>query len=264
MKNTGKKLGITIFAGLAVTLAASLASQAQTLKVAVGAEPYPPMYSPDASGKWQGFEVDLAGLLCKTAELECEITPIAWDGIIPALTSGKVDMIMGSMSITAERKKKIDFSDKYYMIPPMIIGAKDMKFEPTPEGLADKAIGVQVSTTHQSYVNKHFVPKGATLKEYQTQDEANNDLVSGRLDAVMADSGALADFLATDAGKACCEAKGVPAADTDILGQGVGVGIKKGNHALRKKMNVAIKTVRANGEYDTLAKKYFTYEVFGN
>jgi polar amino acid transport system substrate-binding protein len=264
MKNLKKTISAAIFTGLAMTMTAVMPAQAEVLKVAVGAEPYPPMYYPDASGQWHGFEVDLAGLLCKTAGLECVTTPIAWDGIIPALTSGKIDMIMGSMSITAERQKKIDFSDKYYSIPPMIIGTKDIKFEPTAEGMADKTVGVQVSTIHQSYIEKHFVPNGTTLKEYQTQDEANNDLAAGRLDAVMADAGAMADFLKTDAGQACCDAKGNPAPDIEILGPGVGIGLRKGDDALREKMNAAIKTVRENGEYETLAKKYFPYDVFGD
>lgn len=260
MKKLSKKLGVAIFSGLAMTMAV----QAEPLKVAVGAEPYPPMYYPDASGTWHGFEVDLAGLLCKTAEIECVTTPIAWDGIIPALTSGKIDMIMGSMSITPDRKKKIDFSDKYYSIPPMIIGAKELEFEPTPEGMADKIVGVQVSTIHQSYIEKHFVPNGTTLKEYQTQDEANNDLVAGRLDAVMADAGAMLEFIDSETGKACCETKGNPAPDVEILGPGVGIGLRKGDDELREKMNAAIKTVRENGEYEALAKKYFPYDVFGD
>ncbi|HWT61369.1 MAG TPA: transporter substrate-binding domain-containing protein [Ochrobactrum sp.] len=250
----------------AVFLAATAmapAAQAKTMKVAFGAEPYPPMYFPDASGKWQGFEIELADVVCKAAGLQCETVPIAWDGIIPALTSGKVDMIMGSMSITEERKKRVDFSDVYYKIPPMIIGAKDAKFDVTPEGMADKAIGVQVSTIHQAYVDKYYVPKGATLKEYQTQDEANNDLAAGRLDAVMADSSALSDFLNTEVGKSCCESKGTPANDVGILGQGVGVAIRKGEDDLREKLNAAIKTIRKNGEYDRVAKKYFTVDVFG-
>ncbi len=263
MKRFSKTITAAVFAGT-VALTTAMPALAQPLKVAVGAEPYPPMYYPDASGQWHGFEVDMAMLLCKTAHLECETAPIAWDGIIPALTSGKIDMIMGSMSITPERMKKIDFSDKYYSIPPMIVGAKDLQFEPNAKGMADKTVGVQVSTIHQSYIQKHFVPNGTTLKEYQTQDEANNDLAAGRLDAVMADAGSLEDFLKTDAGKACCDAKGNPAPDIEILGPGVGVGLRKGDDALREKMNEAIKTIRANGEYDALAKKYFPYDVFGN
>lgn len=88
--------------------------------------------------------------MCAEAKLDCVVTPVAWDGIIPALTSKKIDMIIGSMSITAERLKTIDFSDKYYNTPTGIIGAKGDDIKPTPEGLAGKTIGVQVSTVHQA------------------------------------------------------------------------------------------------------------------
>jgi polar amino acid transport system substrate-binding protein len=80
----------------------------------------------------------------------------------------------------------------------------------------------------------------------------------------MADAGAMADFLKTDIGQSCCDAKGNPAPDIEILGPGVGIGLRKGDDALREKMNTAIKTIRENGEYEALAKKYFTYDVFGD
>ena len=133
--------------------------------------------------------------------------PIPWDGLIPALTTKKIDAIMNSMSITDERKKTIDFSDKYYNTPTAVIGPKDQTFDATPEGLKGKIIGVQVSTTHAAYVKKHFT-EAAEIKEYQTQDEANQDLVAGRIDATQADSIALDAFLQSDQGKACCDLKG--------------------------------------------------------
>ena len=112
------------------------------------------------------------GLRRRPSSTAC-FTPVAWDGIIPALTTKKIDMIMGSMSITDERKKTIDFSDKYYNTPTAIIGAKDEKFDATPEGLKGKVIGVQVSTVHEAYAKKHFADSAAEIKDYQTQDEAN-------------------------------------------------------------------------------------------
>ena len=69
------------------------------------------------AGNWVGWEVDFMNAICKQAALECVITPTAWDGIIPALTAGQIDVIMSSMSITEERAKTIDFSDKYYNTP---------------------------------------------------------------------------------------------------------------------------------------------------
>ncbi|MCQ4631338.1 transporter substrate-binding domain-containing protein [Shinella sp. CPCC 100929] len=252
----------TIALAAAIGLAAISGAAAQQVRVGFAAEPYPPFTSPDASGNWQGWEVDFMKAICAEAKLDCVITPVAWDGIIPALTTNKIDMIIGSMSITAERLQTIDFSDKYYNSPPGIIGAKDVKFEATPEGLAGKTLGVQVATIHQVYANKYFGEAGATVKEYQTQDEANNDLAAGRIDAVQADSIALTDFLKTEQG-ACCDMKGTVKDDPEILGLGVGVGLRKGETELKDKINAAIKAIRANGTYDTFSKKYFDFDVYG-
>ena len=236
----------TIALAAALGLAAVSGAAAQQVRVGFAAEPYPPFTSPDASGNWEGWEVDFTKAICAEAKLDCVITPVAWDGIIPALTSSKIDMIIGSMTITAERLQTIDFSDKYFYSPPGVIGPKDVKFEPTPEALAGKTLGVQVATIHQVYANKYFAPAGVTVKEYQTQDEANNDLASGRIDAVQADSIALTDFLKTEQG-ACCDMKGTVKDDPEILGLGVGVGLRKGETELKDKINAAIKAIRANG-----------------
>lgn len=255
-----KKLAV-VAATLVAMIFAAGASQAATVKVGVAAEPYPPFTVPDASGKWSGWEIEIMEAICKEAKLDCVVTPTSWDGIIPALTSKKIDMIVASMSITAERMKSIDFSDKYYNTPTVIVGTKRMKFDATPEGLKGKVLAVQVSTIHQAYAKKYF--KGAEIKQYQTQDEANQDLVSGRVDATQADSLALEAFLKTDQGKACCEVKGTVADDPTILGSGVGVGIRKGESELKSKINAAIAAIRANGTYARISKKYFKFDIYG-
>jgi polar amino acid transport system substrate-binding protein len=247
---------------LAIGLTGAAQAQAETVKVGFAAEPYPPFTSLDASGKWIGWEVEFQEAVCKEAKLDCVITPVAWDGIIPALTSHKIDMIIGSMSITAEREKTISFSDKYYNTPTGIIGNKDDKFGATPEDLAGKVIGVQVSTVHADYAKKHFGDKAAEVKEYQTQDEANQDLAAGRIDAIQADAIALDAFLKSDAGK-CCDYKGDVADDPAVLGAGVGIGLRKEDTALKDKLNAAIKAIRANGTYDTFSKKYFDFDIYG-
>ncbi|RDL48960.1 Lysine/arginine/ornithine-binding periplasmic protein [Ensifer sp. M14] len=259
MKKTLKVLAVAA----AITVSGGIAASAEALKVGVAAEPYPPFTAPDASGKWEGWEVELMNAVCAEAKLECVLTPVAWDGIIPALTSKKIDMIMSSMSITDERLKTIDFSDKYYNTPTGVIGTKGVDFKPTPEGLAGKTIGVQVSTVHQAYAAKHFAAAGIEVKEYQTQDEANNDLAAGRVDAVQADAIALKAFLATDQGKECCDYKGDVAEDVAVIGPGVGVGLRKGETELKDKLNAAIKAIRDNGTYDTFSKKYFDFDIYG-
>ena len=236
---------------------------AQDVKIGIAAEAYPPFSSPDASGNWVGWEIDIIHAVCAAAEMQCVITPVAWDGIIPALTSGQIDAIMNSMSITEERLQTIDFSDKYYNTPTVIVGAKGVEMAPTPEGLAGKIIGVQASTVHAAYAEKHFAATAAEIKIYQTQDEANSDLAAGRIDATQADSIALDAFLATDAGKACCELKGAVADDPEVLGLGVGAGVRKGDDALREKINAAIKKIREDGTYDKITANYFASSIYG-
>jgi polar amino acid transport system substrate-binding protein len=125
-------------------------------------------------------------------------------------------------------------------------------------------IGVQVSTIHADYAKKHFGDKAAEIKEYQTQDEANQDLVAGRIDATQADSIALDAFLKSDQGKACCDLKGYVEPDLEVLGPGVGAGIRQGDDQLKGKINAAIKAIRDNGKYAEITKKYFDFDIYGD
>ena len=258
MKSIVKTLAVALMIGAA---GAGIAA-AEQVKVGFAAEPYPPFTSPDASGNWVGWEVDFKDTICKAAKLDCVVVPVAWDGIMAALTSKKIDMIIGSLSITPERKQTIDFSDKYFNSPPSIAGSKDMQFEATPEGLAGKIIGVQVSSIHQIYAQKHFEPLGAEIKTYQTQDEATQDLAAGRVDAVQADTITLKAFTESEAGS-CCDLKGQVAPDDEVLGPGAGVGLRKGDTELKDKINAAIKQIRADGTYEAFSKKYFDFDVYG-
>jgi polar amino acid transport system substrate-binding protein len=86
------------------------------------------------AGNWVGWEVEMIGAICAAGEWTCEIVPVAWDGIIPALTSGQIDAIMASMSITEERMQTIDFSDKYYNTPTVVVGTKGWRWMPRPKG----------------------------------------------------------------------------------------------------------------------------------
>ncbi|NJM82577.1 MAG: transporter substrate-binding domain-containing protein [Tabrizicola sp.] len=246
---------------IALALLAAPAA-AQEVKIGVAAEPYPPFASPDASGNWVGWEVDFINAVCAAGEMQCVITPVAWEGIIPSLTGGQIDAIMASMSITEERMKTIDFSDKYYNTPAVIITAKGSGLTPDAAGMAGKIIGVQVSTIHEAYAQKHF-PEAAEIKTYQTTDEGFQDLAAGRIDASQADSIAIDAFLASDVGKACCEAIGAVADDPSILGLGVGVGLRKGEDELKAKFNAAIAKVIADGTYDEISKPYFASSIYG-
>ena len=249
-----------LIAGVATSLLAAGMASAEQVKIGIAAEPYPPFASVDAAGVWGGWEVDIAKAVCAAAELDCVITPVAWDGIIPSLTGLQIDAIMASMSITEERMKTIDFSDAYYNTPAVIVADKTADIAPTPESLAGKIIGIQASTIHQAYANAHF-STAAEIRVYQTQDEANQDLVAGRIDAIQADSIAMGDFVASEVG-ACCEIKGPVVDDPAILGAGVGAGVRKGDDALREKLNAGIAAILANGTHAEITSRYFTTSIF--
>ena len=258
-------------AGMALLLATGLGPDARAadkvLKFAAAAEPYPPFTSQDAKGKWVGFEVDLMNAVCAAEKLKCEMVGTAWDGIIPSLNAKKIDVIWSSMSITPERKKVIDFTDKYYNTPAELIGPKSANMKVTLDdssALKGKTIGVQTSTTHAAFVQKHF-GNLVTVKTYDTQDNANADLAAGRVDAVMADSIALNDFLASTQGKDFEVKLLVPANyDRETFGDGVGGGVRKTDTKLKAELNDGIKKIRADGEYDKIAKKYFNFDVYGS
>ncbi|GHE94163.1 amino acid ABC transporter [Aliiroseovarius zhejiangensis] len=254
------KLKTLLAAGLTASALTAGAASADEVKIGIAAEPYPPFASLDASGNWVGWEVEVIDAICAAAELDCVITPVAWDGIIPSLTGQQIDAIMASMSITEERMKTIDFSDPYYNTPAVIVADKSMDIEPTPESLAGKIVGIQASTIHQTYANTYF-GDAAEIRVYQTQDEANQDLVAGRIDATQADSIAMADFVNSDAGQ-CCEIKGAVANDEAILGKGVGAGVRKGDDALRESLNKGIAAILADGTHAEITSRYFTTSIY--
>lgn len=246
---------------LAAALLLAAGSASAQVRIGIAAEPYPPFTSPDAGGNWVGWEVEIIDAVCTAAELDCVLTPTAWDGIIPALVSGRIDAIMASMSITEDRMQTIDFSDPYYNTPTVIVGQRSMTMDATPEGLAGMVLGVQVSTIHQTYAQAYF-EAASELRTYQTQDEANQDLAAGRIDATQADSLAMEDFLGTDAGQ-CCEVKGTVAMDEAILGLGVGAGVRKGDDELRTALNRGIAAILADGTYDAITARYFETSIYG-
>ena len=231
-------------------------------KVRIGVEgAYPPFSSVTPDGKLIGFDIDIAWALCKAMKAECKLVKQDWDGIIPALLAKKYDAILASMSITEERMKKVDFSDKYYSTPAKFIAKKGANWKDTEAGLTGKTVGVQRATIHQDYMVKKL--PGVKLKLYGTQDEVYLDLASGRIDAAMADSVAMDDgFLKTDKGKGFAFF-GRDHYDKAIHGDGAGIATRKKDDDLRLQFNAAIKSIRDSGEYNRIAKKYFDFDVYG-
>ncbi|HKY94051.1 MAG TPA: ABC transporter substrate-binding protein [Kiloniellales bacterium] len=232
--------------------------------VRIGTEgAYPPFNSIDPSGKLIGFDIEIADALCAAAKFKCEFVIQDWDGIIPALQAGKFDAIIASMSITDKRKEVVDFTGKYYAAPAKFIAAEGVEFDFTQgSGLAGKKIGVQGSTIHEDYARAKW-PQ-AEVVTYATQDEANADLASGRLDLVMANGVALLEgFLKTDAGQGFVFVGG-DYQDPAFHGEGAGIAIRKGETELVNAFNAAIQQIRADGTYKAINDKYFDFDIYGD
>ena len=246
-------------AALALTLAAGASQAADKLVIGTDST-YPPFEYLDASGQFLGFDMDIGRALCAEMKVECTFVSQEWDGIIPALQAKKFDMILSSMSITPERKKLVDFTDKIYNTPPAIAVPKDSPAK-TPEDLKGKTIGAQTSTTHANYAEKHLA--GTELKLYPTADEYKLDIAAGRIDAVIDDIVVLSEWTKSKDGD-CCKILTALPVDKEINGEGAGIAVRKGDDALREKLNKAIAAIRADGTYKKIQDKYFDFDVYGN
>jgi octopine/nopaline transport system substrate-binding protein len=268
-------LGAALAAGLAFAHGA-LAKDWKT--VVIGMEgAYDPWNLTDSSGKIVGFEPDLAMDLCKRAGLQCTIIAQDWDGMIPGIKAGKFDVIMDGMAITDERQKEIDFTKPYAASPGSFLAPKDSPFakaagagtlinldKDTAAGdaaikslqaaLKGKTLGVQVSTTHANFAGQHFKDI-AEIKEYKTPDDRDQDLKSGRLDAVLED---LPTNMAT-AAKPDGAALAVvgPEFIGGVFGVGEAMGIRKSDADLTAKFDAALAAAIADGTVKKLSEQWF-------
>jgi len=258
--------GKTTFLGVCTALLLGLATGAQAdghghMKVRIGTEgAYPPFNYFDSAGQLSGFDVDIGKALCAEMKAECEFVTQDWDGMIPALQAGKYDVILASMYITDERLKQVDFTDPYYKAAATLVAPAGVSYgDLSPEALAGKVIGVQSSTTQADYVTATY-PK-SEIRQYRTQDEANLDMVNGRIDLMAGDMLPMMDWVGSEDG-ACCQLVGEAITDPQFVGYGAGMAIRKGEDKLREALNNALAAILANGVYQEINDRYFAINVY--
>ena len=257
-----KSIGMLTAVALAAVLAAAPASakEYKTLRFGTDAT-YAPFESINPKGEIVGFEVEYGMALCAKMKITCTFQNQDWDGIIPSLLAGKFDVIFSSMNITAERSKKVLFSDMYIATPPVFAGQATNKSDDiSPAALKGKSIGTQSSTIHANYLEKFY--KESDIKLYPTQDEPNQDLASGRLDYVVGDGIVTQDFI-DKTGKGCCRVISTIKRIPEIHGPGVGAAFRPDDVELKDMFNKAIAEADADGTFDKLQKKYFTVNIRG-
>ena len=245
----------------AAPVAAAPAAPAE-LKVAIDAT-YEPFTYKTPDGKPTGFDVDIAEAICAEIKRQCVYVEQVWDGMIPGLLAQKYDVIISSMSITEERLQQVDFSDKYYNTPSRIVVKADTAFTDAAS-LKGKKLGVLKGSTQEKYAMGELSPAGVSVVPYEAQDQVYLDVKSGRLDGTVADSVEVTGgFLSKPEGQGYGFV-GPVLNDPKYFGNGAGVAMRKGQDELKGQINEAIKAIRANGTYETISKKYFEFDVYGN
>ena len=260
-----------------------VASIANSQTIRIGTEgAYPPWNNLNSAGELEGAEIDFGNEACKRMGVTCEWVTQDWDGIIPALLQGKYDIIIAGMSITEERKEKVNFTTGY-----MTDGARFAVLKNS--GLANlniagmakvnlnnaggkeqaaigqliaamdgKTVCVQSSTIHQNFLEKHM--SGAVdVKLYQAVDDHNLDLAAGRCEAVLADVGSIIDFMESDGGVDVAFTG--PTFSGGVFGDGVGGAVRKEDTDILEMWNAAIAEMSKDGTTAEITKQWFGRDI---
>jgi len=265
--------------GLVVAMGGASA-QEKTVKIATEGA-YAPWNFTGASGKLEGFEIDLANDLCARMKVKCEIVSQDWDGIIPALNAKKYDAIMAAMSILPKRQEVMGFSRPYALTLNTfaVNGSSDLKDLPgtgkridlTADAnagkdivaemasiLKGKVLGVQGSTNASEFAEKNLKDV-VEIREYKTTEQHDLDLVAGRVDLILAN----AAVLAATASKP--ETKDVkiagPLFTGGPFGPGIAVGLRKDDTDLKKMFDEAITSAVADGTIKALSTKWLKIDL---
>jgi cystine transport system substrate-binding protein len=256
----GKQLlgtGAALVLGLGLLGQAVAGEQLQKIKdsgsISVGLEgTYPPFSFVDTDGKLTGFEVELSEALAKELGVKARLQPTKWDGILAALESKRLDIVVNQVTISDERKKKYDFSEPYTVsgIQALVL-TKNKDTIKTAQDLAGKKVGVVLGTNYEQWL-KDNVPK-AIIKTYDDDPSKFQDLRVGRIDAILIDRLAALEYAR--------KAKDTIAAGDAFSRQEAGVALRKGEPELLDAINKALDKLRADGTLKKLSEKYFSADV---
>lgn len=245
-------LGSSLFAPV---FAADLLDEVKsngTLKVGLEGT-YPPFNYQDASGQLTGFEVDLAKALAEELGVNAAFQPTKWDGILAALESRRLDVVINQVTISDERKEKYDFSTPYTVSGIQALTRKaDADTIKSPNDLAGKKVGVGLGTNYEQWL-KENVPQ-AEIRTYDDDPTKFQDLNVGRIDVILVDRLAAFEMVEKTGDR-------LAVAGDAFSRQESGVALRKGNPQLLAAIDAAIAKLRADGTLKELSEKWFGADV---
>ena len=232
-------------------------------------------------GTLDGYEIELAKILCERMQVKCTMEAQAFDGMIPALNAGKFDAIMAGMSATAKREEAIAFSIGYAATPQTFVTLKSSSLAKMPHDgavlsltsdedgakkkledlrpvLKGKAIGVQGSTIGLNFLEK-YMKDMVEIREYKTMEQHDLDLNSGRVDLVIASLAYLTSAVKKPENKDYVIVG--PRIVGGVIGRGTSVGLRKTDPELKAMFDKAVQSARDDGTITKLSMKWFGFDV---
>jgi len=229
-------------------------------EVRIASEGARPPYNYLDNNELAGFEIDLARELCARMRVSCSFVVQDWDGLVPGLLEHQYDAIMAAMEITDEARQKIAFTKPYIRMPSAFMASRQNDITDTsPVGLAGKSIGVESGGAHQTYVEDLY--KESEIHPYATLEEAILDLAERRIDTVIGDKDALADFLKTRREAQCCALIADAPHDPNYFGDGIGIGLRPDDQTLRAMFEKALDASMADESFARIRAKYFDFDI---
>lgn len=215
---------------------------------------FPPFEYIGDDGNPDGFDIALIKAIGDELGVEVEIQDMEFDSLVASIGT-KVDVSIAGMTITEEREKAVDFSDSYYDAVQYVLVAKDSEIK-SYDDLKGKVIGAQMGTTGDFMCEDvKSEDENTVVNTYDKAIDAVNDLVNGRLEAVILDKNPAEVFA-----EQYDEIVALDGADFGFEPEKYAIAMPKGNEVLNKKINEALKTLKENGTYDELVKEYIETE----
>ena len=201
-------------------------------------------------GKIVGFDVDLVDLIARDLGVKQEIVDTPFEGIQSGedLNTRRCDVAAAAMSINDVREQNFDFSDPYFEATQALLTKKGSGLN-TLAALRGKKLGVQLSTTGETYANENKGANGYEVVQFEDLPLSVTAVQTGQVDATMNDNSVLGDFIKTN--------PEVEITTEFVTGDRYGIGVATGNTALRDAVNASLKKMKENGEYDALYQKWF-------
>ena len=222
---------------------------------------YPPFNYAGQDGNPQGFNIDLARLLCEELKLPCTIQMRRFETLIPALNANQGDAAIASIAATPDLRAKVDFTDSYYRTPARFVAKRDSPIQdPLPERLEGTKVAVVAGTAHEAYLKALFTE--VEVRPYPNADASRAALRRGEVDLLFGDAISLAFWLNGTDSENCCAFRGGPYTDNRYFGEGIGIAVRKGNEVIRLALNWALFRVWEQGRFTDLWLRYFPISPF--